>query len=116
MLTETEYSIELAIISTLLNYEVLNEEELAYISSLELNKEDFRVIFHQNIIRAINYFKRLNMPIFEVAISEELQRRGLFNEKEWFRVMEANPLGLSLFKKYYEILKANNTKSLHRLF
>ncbi len=106
-MSDTLYWIEVSIISTLLNQDLLTESELSYISSVELDMHLFNNLFHKNIIRAIKYLKSNNMPIFEIAITEQLQKRGLFDQNGWIRIMEANPLGVSLFKMYYSSLSRN---------
>jgi len=106
-MNDTFYWIEVSIISTLLNQDLLTENELSYISSIELDMDLFNNLFHKDIIRAIKYLKSNNMPIFEIAVAEQLQKRGLFDQNGWFRVMGSNPLGVSLFKQYYSSLSRN---------
>jgi len=107
-MTNSEYLIEVSILSTVLfaHHQCKDEE---YFNSLELQEEWFLVPFHKIIVKAINHHRAKCEPTYEEFIADSLSRRGQLDFELWTRIISANPFGKPNFERYLEVLQKPKT-------
>jgi len=104
-MTDSEYYIELSILSTVL-FSYHQEEHEKYFDEIELKDDWFLNPFHKLVVRAINYNKSKNIPYQEEYICDILGKYNQLNTDLWLKIISANPFSPYLFKRYLEQLKA----------
>jgi len=109
-MTNSEYLLEIAILSTVLfSHHSNNEEE--FFNDLELYEEWFSHPYHKIIIKAINHHKAKGEPTYEEFIADSLAKRGQLDHNLWLAIISASPFSRVQFEKYLEVMKEPN-KSL----
>ena len=110
-MTNTEYLIELSMLSTVLfaHHQYKDEQ---YFNDLELQEEWFQIPFHRLVVKNINYNKQLKLPTYEEFICESLIQDGIMDGDLWLKIIGANPFSKVLFEKYLVNLEKHSDKMI----
>lgn len=110
-MTNSEYLLEVSILSTVLFSHHLCEDE-EYFNDVELYEEWFTVPFHKIIVKAINHHKMKHEPTYEEFIADSLSKRGQLDIALWSAIISATPFSKRNFEKFLDKLKEPK-KSAH---
>ena len=111
-MTNTDYLIEVSVLSTVLfAHQQYSEEE--FFTSFELQEEWFLIPFHRLVVKTINHTKAKGLPIYEEFIVEELQKNNALDFQLWTAIISGNPFSRVGFETYVKSLMKPKT-SLHQ--
>ena len=100
------YYTELSVLSTILFSHHTEHEE--YFNSYKLELDWFDTPFHKDVIKAVNFNKKKNIPHQEEYIADLLAKHNKMYPELWFTILSANPFSRPLFDKYIESIKNNH--------